>query len=248
MAGRLVRRLVIGGAACVLALALAGTALGTYHDGDSVPPPGGEGDGGEAEVRAVPFNTYENPQVTVDPGDRLFFRNDDLGNPERHNVTSLAGPGRLFRSDTIRAGRRTDVRGVPSLDPGSYNFLCTIHPNEMRGTLTVNGAVLGLQVRPRRARVRAPATQRFRATVRNRGNARTPGGVRVCAARTPGGINVRGRECRSVGALEVGETAQVPFRVRATRRASVGRNKIGFAARSPGARNARAQAVLRVRP
>jgi plastocyanin len=248
MAGRLVRRIAIGSAACFLGLALAGTALGTYHGGgDPAPPPTEGAGGGEAEVVAEPVNQYENPQVSIDAGDRLFFRNNDVGNPEPHNVTSVAGPGRLFRSDTILA--RPDpipVRGVPSLDPGSYGFFCSIHPQQMRGTLTVNGAVLGLQVRPRRTRMRAPGTQRFRATVRNRGN-QTASQVRVCAARTPRGINVRGRPCRAVGALEVGATRQVRFRVRATRRASAGRNRIGFAARSPGARNGRAQAILRVR-
>jgi plastocyanin len=187
---------------------------------------------------------YQNPEVTIDRGDRLFFENRD---PQaQHNVTSLAGPGRFFRSDTIRhASDPVPVQGVPNLDPGSYPFFCTLHP-QMRGTLTVSGAILGLQVRPTRARVRAPGTQRYRATVRNRGDAVTPNPVRVCA-NAPRGVNVRGTACRAVGALEVGATAQVRFRVRATRRASAGRNRIGFAARSPGSRNAQARATLRVR-
>jgi plastocyanin len=244
MAGRLLRPVAATSAAGALALALAGSALGIYHGGGGEQePPADDGSGTEVEVVAGPQpNTYQNPQVTIDPGEALFFRNAD--STSEHDVTSTAS---LFRSATIPAGRRAAVRGVESLDPGSYRFFCSVHPVEMRGTLTVRGAILGLRVMPRRARVRAPATQRFRATVRNRGDAGTPSTVRVCAARTPRGINVRGDRCRAVGALAAGATAQVGFRVRVTRRASRGRNRIGFAARSPGSRNAQAQAVLRVR-
>jgi plastocyanin len=245
MAGRLLLGVAAIGAGGVLALALAAPALGIYHGGDPPPPPD---DGAEAaEVRAGPQpNTFDNPQVTIDRGDELFFRNNDRASPEQHNVTSLAGPGRLFRSATIPAGQRVPVRGVEELDPGRYRFLCTLHPAQMQGVLTVRGAILGLQIRPRRAGVRAPGVQRYRATVRNRGDAVTPNPVRVCA-NAPQGINVRGKACRGVGTLAPGATAQMGFRVRATRRASRGRNRIGFAARSPGSRNAQARAVLRVR-
>jgi plastocyanin len=225
----------------VLALALAGPALGSSHDADE--PPADDGTEAAEVVAGPEPDTYQNPQVTIDRGDALFFRNTDPTG--RHNVTSLEGPGRFFRSATIPASQRTQVRGVEDLDPGSYRFFCTPHP-QMRGTLTVRGAILGLQVRPRRTRVTAPGAQRYRATVRNRGDDRTPSEVRVCAS-APRGVNVRGQRCRAVGELAVGATAQVRFRVRATRRASAGRNRLRFAARSPGSRNAQARAILRVR-
>lgn len=236
----------LAGAAGALALVLASPALGIYHDGgEPEEPPADGGSGGEAEVVAGPEpNTYQNPQVAIDRGDALFFRNTDR--TAQHNVTSLAGPGRFFRSATIPANRQVPVRDVESLDPGRYRFFCTLHPTEMQGALRVSGAILGLRVRPQRARVKAPGGQRYRATVRNRGDAVTPNPVRICA-NAPRGINVRGRACRGVGTLAPDATAQVGFRVRATRRASAGRNRLRFAARSPGARNARAQAILRVR-
>jgi plastocyanin len=56
-----------------------------------------------------------------------------------HNVTSTAnGPDgkALFRSATIGSGS-TPVNGTQFLAPGSYSFICTVHPTTMSGNLVV---------------------------------------------------------------------------------------------------------------
>ncbi len=56
-----------------------------------------------------------------------------------HNVTATAnGPDgkALFRSATISGGS-TPVNGTQYLAPGSYSFICTIHPTTMTGNLIV---------------------------------------------------------------------------------------------------------------
>jgi plastocyanin len=93
----------------------------------------------DEQITARPSNTYVNPNVTIDQGERLTFRNDDVA---QHNVTARQRDqvGRpLFASATIGQGRTSEVEGARSLTSGSYGFFCTLHPF-MTGTLTVSAA------------------------------------------------------------------------------------------------------------
>ncbi|MCA1824582.1 MAG: cupredoxin domain-containing protein [Mycobacteriales bacterium] len=83
------------------------------------------------------------PTVTIAPGDALQLQNVD---PLPHNVASTQTDkaGRLlFSSDTISAGQMATVRGVPKLRPGSYPFICSVHPF-MHGTLNVGSVPLAV--------------------------------------------------------------------------------------------------------
>jgi plastocyanin len=63
-----------------------------------------------------------------------------------HNAIAIAnGPdGKpLFRSNTINGGS-TAVNGTQYLNAGSYQFICTIHPDTMQATLNVTGTGLPL--------------------------------------------------------------------------------------------------------
>jgi hypothetical protein len=53
-------------------------------------------------------------------------------------TATVNGPdgGKLFASPTLAAGNQAPVNGVQYLDPGSYAFFCTVHP-DMTGTLVV---------------------------------------------------------------------------------------------------------------
>jgi hypothetical protein len=103
------------------------------------------------------------------------------------------------------------------------------------------------QVRPATNRVRAGEFVRYRVRVRNRGDA-AANRVRVCLPRPdPTQLRVKGKRCRSVGALEAGTGTREVFRVRATRQASGSRLVLRFVARSPNADNVRATAAIRVR-
>ncbi|HEX8003713.1 MAG TPA: plastocyanin/azurin family copper-binding protein [Mycobacteriales bacterium] len=80
-------------------------------------------------------NRFLNADVTISQGSRLTFVNADLA---PHNVVAEAAgrTGPLFASGTATTGQTAEVKGVETLAPSTYTFLCTLHPS-MRGTLTV---------------------------------------------------------------------------------------------------------------
>jgi len=86
------------------------------------------------EVTSLNY-TFLPPDVTIHQGGRLVYRNVDIA---LHNVTSLAAGknGPLFTSDTIAAGQTTEVLGVHDLEPGVYDYTCTLH-TFMTGSVTV---------------------------------------------------------------------------------------------------------------
>ena len=93
----------------------------------------------DEELTASFNNKYDATTVTIDQGEKLTFRNNDL---KRHDVTSEA-PGNvngfLFQSPLIDNGQAGTVEGVEFLTTGDYRFLCSVHP-EMKGTLVVTSA------------------------------------------------------------------------------------------------------------
>ncbi|HSW42366.1 MAG TPA: cupredoxin domain-containing protein [Patescibacteria group bacterium] len=64
---------------------------------------------------------------------RIEFANNDGGIP--HNVEILQNGQSVWRGDLFN-GVETRTYDVPALAAGTYEFICTVHPN-MRGTLTV---------------------------------------------------------------------------------------------------------------
>src|SRR5829696_5302604 len=89
----------------------------------------------DEEIVGSTPNRYSNPQVTIDQGERLTFRNTDIAN---HDITSeQTGDvnGRLFATPLVGRGESSFVEGSQYLTTGSYNFFCSIH-GEMKGTIT----------------------------------------------------------------------------------------------------------------
>lgn len=87
-------------------------------------------------------NSFANPQVTVDQGEMVTFRNSDASGAF-HDVTAAAKGSDdrpLFASETIPGGKSAPVNGVEYLTTGDYPFACSIHPF-MTGTIqvTTNG-------------------------------------------------------------------------------------------------------------
>ena len=104
-------------------------------------------------------NTFVPMNVTVTAGSKLTFTNPDIA---PHNVVSDAQDkkGPLFRSDTITAGETAEVKGVERLKPGTYTFVCTLHPR-MRGALAVtdpSSAPVTVAVTPTGATVPTPTS------------------------------------------------------------------------------------------
>lgn len=65
---------------------------------------------------------------------QIQFHNADAGVP--HNIAIEDGSGTVVFKGDIITGVTTKTYDVPALAPGTYKFVCQIHPN-MVGTLTV---------------------------------------------------------------------------------------------------------------
>lgn len=73
--------------------------------------------------------SFEPAAVRVNVGDIVRWR---WVGTARHNVTVSRGP-RKFHSRTKREGRFAKRLGVS----GTYRYLCTVHPDAMRGRVVV---------------------------------------------------------------------------------------------------------------
>jgi plastocyanin len=66
----------------------------------------------------------------------IDFRNGDAGTP--HNVAIKDSTGaQIFKGDIVTGVTEVKYQ-VPALAPGTYQFVCDVHPN-MTGTLKVGG-------------------------------------------------------------------------------------------------------------
>ena len=80
---------------------------------------------------------YATPVVVVGAGGELEYTNFDV---TLHDVIAVdedeAGTP-LFASAKIGIGQTAGVVGVELLEPGSYEFYCSLHEATMQGTLVV---------------------------------------------------------------------------------------------------------------
>ena len=91
----------------------------------------------DEQIQAEPNNRYSNPEITIDQGEKVTFRNNDVAS---HDVTATGnGPdGKpLFRSAVIGQGKSAPVEGTEYLTTGQYPYVCSLHAN-MKGTIQVN--------------------------------------------------------------------------------------------------------------
>lgn len=93
-------------------------------------------------IVATTGTRYAATEYTIDQGEPLNFRNDDLSGPS-HDVASTAnGKVRgsyLFASEVVGGGKTSFVEGSQYLTTGSYDFFCSLHPS-MKGRLVVTSA------------------------------------------------------------------------------------------------------------
>jgi plastocyanin len=93
----------------------------------------------DERIVAGPPSQYLTPNVSMDQGEPLFFRNFDL---LTHDVIARQnGPdGKpLFSTPLVGPGPEPAVAGSQYLTTGTYEFFCSIHPN-MVGKLNVTSA------------------------------------------------------------------------------------------------------------
>jgi plastocyanin len=92
----------------------------------------------DKQIQADPSNRYSTPEVTIDQGEKITFRNNDVAG---HDVTANnKGPdGKpLFSTPVISQGESAFVEGSQYLTTGHYQFFCSLHQN-MKGTVHVTG-------------------------------------------------------------------------------------------------------------
>jgi plastocyanin len=133
------RRLVpvfIGVIAISFAIVLAPIGLGALN---SLTPP--EATSKPIAVPAVPVISakgvkFDTANLIVPAGRpfKLTFNNNDAGVPHNVQIDKADKSATLFDGEVIN-GVSTITYDVPALDPGSYYFLCKVHPN-MNGTVT----------------------------------------------------------------------------------------------------------------
>jgi plastocyanin len=95
------------------------------------------GGGGVVQVSAVNI-AYEQTEISAPAGApfTIHFDNKDAGIP--HNVAIKDPSGtEVFKGDIITGPAQADYQ-VPALPAGTYQFVCSVHPN-MTGTLKVGG-------------------------------------------------------------------------------------------------------------
>jgi plastocyanin len=90
-------------------------------------------------ITATPPNRYSATDVTIDQGNKVTFTNNDTVS---HDVTARdkGSDGKpVFASDLAGTGESKTVKGTEYLTTGTYDFVCSIHP-QMTGTLHVTSA------------------------------------------------------------------------------------------------------------
>jgi plastocyanin len=91
----------------------------------------------DKEIVATSSTSFATPEVTMDQGEPLNFRNSDLTGTKHDVVAEDIVDGKpLFRSDLIGQGV-SFVEGSQYLTTGTYKFFCSLH-SSMTGTLTVS--------------------------------------------------------------------------------------------------------------
>lgn len=116
------RTLVAVGMAAALLAACGGDEAGTGDNG------GGGGGGAATTITASDF-AFDPETVTIAAGDGIELTNE--GEAE-HNITAEdAG-----LDEDVDAGDSVTV-DTSDVEPGTYDFICEYHPDQMKGTLEV---------------------------------------------------------------------------------------------------------------
>lgn len=114
----------------VLALGLAGCA--SADAGNAPSGPTGSADPSVPHVVAKNI-AFQTTSVTVAAGApvKLAFDNEDSA---PHNISVIAGDGRVVFKGDIFGGTAERIYQLPALQAGTYTFICDVHPG-MKGTL-----------------------------------------------------------------------------------------------------------------
>lgn len=104
--------------------------------GEPSAAPSGNEEAVVIEAHNIAFTTPE-VQAPADAAFKINFRNGDAGIPHNVEIKDPAGGPPLFNG-AVFPGVAEQTYDVPPLAAGTYQFICTVHPN-MTGTLKVGG-------------------------------------------------------------------------------------------------------------
>lgn len=174
---------------------------------------------------ATNVDVFSGSQFSQSAGTTATFANPAAPNTRSHNVYSVGrGPdgGPLFLSTIAQPGSTAPVRGSQYLGPGSYGFVCQLHPG-MEATLVVTD---GSPVPRPQVTVRVPA-QSLR-SVRSSGRVAlvvsSVGGTGPVAISTE--VARRATAPVRLGALAAGATRRVAVSLSAAGRRAVKKSRV----------------------
>jgi plastocyanin len=93
---------------------------------------------GVAEISAADL-TFDANVIQAPAGEAftVAFTNNE-GVPHNFSVYVSEGGEEIATGEIINEGQTDEVE-IPALEPGTYFFVCDLHPTEMRGTIVVEG-------------------------------------------------------------------------------------------------------------
>ncbi len=122
--------LALGG----LALAATLAACGSADAAPSGPPPSIDGHVTKVSTTGMKFNE---DAVLVPGGAPFTIAFDNTAGSAPHNVAIKDATGKELFNGRIADAGKTATYTVPALTPGTYAFVCSLHP-DMKGTITVD--------------------------------------------------------------------------------------------------------------
>lgn len=110
-----------------LAIGVPGLGCGSDSEPEGMPAEAAPAPAAGGEVAAVDF-AFEPEKAEIQAGDSVTWTN------EGETIHNVKGKG--FFSEAIDPGGSYEERFEK---PGTYEYLCNLHPNQMRGTVVVSG-------------------------------------------------------------------------------------------------------------
>jgi plastocyanin len=93
----------------------------------------------DVQVNALTTNHWDKESVQVQTGETVTW-NLDSGNGIPHNVEGLEGPDGNWAGKTLAPPRSAPPVSFTFTQPGTYTYLCRVHPDIMLGSVTVAGS------------------------------------------------------------------------------------------------------------
>jgi cytochrome c oxidase subunit 2 len=116
----------------------AGSPAPTSSAGPSAAPAASAGSSAGPTINLAAHNIAFGTTSLTAPANTPFtiaFDNEDAGIPHNVQIKDASGAS-VFRGELVTGPTKVDYQ-IPALAPGTYTFICDVHPTTMTGTITV---------------------------------------------------------------------------------------------------------------